>query len=66
MPNFLNPGSDFRIMQSDDDSLDMEDHYRRVYQENMEILKQINVVSIHYFFCGCKHDDFQMRIVILF
>ena len=56
---FLNPGSDFRIMQSDDDSLDMEDHYRRVYQENMEILKQINVVSIHYFFAAANMTIFK-------
>ena len=37
--------SEFRIMKSDVESLDMDDHYRRVYQENMDILKQINVVS---------------------
>ena len=32
-------------MKSDIESLDMEDHYRHMYKENMEILQQINVVS---------------------
>ena len=38
-----------RIMQSDEESLDMEDHYKKTYQENMDILRQINVVSVHLF-----------------
>ena len=31
--------------ESDAVSLDMEDHYKRIYRESMDILKQLDVVS---------------------
>ena len=57
-------------MKSDIESLDMEDHYRHMYKENMEILQQINVVSTlsnkdKFFYCFCFVLNLSNKLGIL-